>query len=360
MLRTTLAATAMALVMAAAASAEPCADCDPGGGGGGGGGVTKPTAAFTYDNNKLSQTFVGMTSTSTGTITSYDWDFGDGSGHGTTANTQHQYSKGGVYHVTLTVGNSAGTTSVTHDVTVQNRYPTPGFVASDYDVMTGETVDFKDGGYDADGNLAAWAWSFGDMGNDSFSNVQNPTHSYAKSGTYTVQLQEWDDQGAGVVTTQQVVVHNRAPQGAIVVAPLDPMAGQTVAFGAGASDPDGSVASYAWDFGAAGSSTDAAPHVTFAAAGSYPVKVTITDDEGAQTTLGTTVTVTAVPVTDPPVTTSVITPVTAPPVATPVTTPVVNKPVKKPSCKKKVRYVVKKVHGKRKKVKKLVCVKKKR
>ena len=40
------------------------------------------------------------------------------------------------------------------------------------------------------------------------------------------------------------------------------------------------------------------------------------------------------------------------------TTPVVNKPVTKRVCaKKKTRYVVKKVHGKRKKAKKLVCVK---
>ena len=54
-----------------------------------------------------------MTSTSTGTITSYDWDFGDGSAHATAASTQHQYSKGGIYHVTLTVGNSAGSSSVT-------------------------------------------------------------------------------------------------------------------------------------------------------------------------------------------------------------------------------------------------------
>ena len=93
----------------------------------------KPAAAFTYDHSRLSQTFVGMTSTSTGTVTSYDWDFGDGSGHGTTATTRHRYAKGGIYHVTLTVGNSAATSSVTHDVTVQNRSPVAGFVASDLD-----------------------------------------------------------------------------------------------------------------------------------------------------------------------------------------------------------------------------------
>jgi hypothetical protein len=85
------------------------------------------------------------TSTSTGTVTSYDWDFGDGSAHAAAATTQHQYSKGGVYHVTLTVGNSAGSSSVTHDVTVQSRSPVAGFTASSLDVMTGEGVDLHDG-----------------------------------------------------------------------------------------------------------------------------------------------------------------------------------------------------------------------
>ena len=270
MLRMTLAASVVALVMATAASAEPCADCDPGGGGGGGGGgtgVSAPSAAFTYDNYKFTQTYVGLTSTSTGTITSYDWDFGDGSAHGTAASTSHQYSKGGVYHVKLTVANSAGSSSVTHDVTVQNRSPVAAFLASSQDVMTGEEITFKDGGRDDDGTIQAWGWEFGD-GTEAYD--QNPTHSYAKSGTYTVKLSEWDDQLAGGVATRQITVHNRPPVGAIVAAPQAPVAGQAVTFSAGASDPDGTVASYAWSFGGAGASSDASPKVTFATPGTYP------------------------------------------------------------------------------------------
>lgn len=365
MLRTSLVAVLAALSMAAVASAEPCADCDPGGGGGGG-GVTKPTAAFTYSDNQLSQTFVGMTSTSTGTITSYDWNFGDGSAHGTAASTSHQYSKGGTYHVTLTVGNSAGTSSVTHDVTVQNRSPFAAFLVSSQDVLTGEEVTFADGGYDDDGNLVAWSWDFDDGG---FANVRNTTHSYAKSGTYTVSFREWDDQGAGALATKQIIVHNRPPAGAITAAPQAPIAGQSVTFGAGASDPDGTVASYAWTFGSAGASSAATAQVTFATAGTYPVSVTITDDEGAQTELHATITVAAAPVVQPPAQdngSSTPPPVTTPisdPVTTPVITPVVSKPGTKPvtkprrCLKKKTRYVVKRSHGKRKKVKKVVCVK---
>jgi PKD repeat protein len=194
------------------------------------------------------------------------------------------------------------------------------------------------------------------------SNDRNPSHAWAKSGTYTIKLTEWDDQGAGAIATQQVVVHNRAPESAISVAPQAPVAGDAVTFGAGANDPDGSVASYAWDFGTSGSSTAAAPQVTFADAGTYGVKVTITDDEGAQTTLYTSVTVKVEPVVDPPhVDPPVLTPPVITPIGTPVTTPVVNRPVRRLVCvKKKTRYVVKKVHGKRKKVKKVVCGRKAR
>ena len=95
------------------------------------------------------------------------------------------------------------------------------------------------------------------------------------------------------------------------------------------------------------------------------MKLTLTDDEGAQTELSTAITVAAVPV-NPPAdqggnsdqggTPPVTDPVTAP-VTTPVVTPVISKPVTKPRCKKRVRSVVRKVHGKRKKVKRIVCVK---
>jgi hypothetical protein len=82
------------------------------------------------------------------------------------------------------------------------------------------------------------------------------------------------------------------------------------------------------------------------------------------TTLETAVMVAAAPVTNPheggqqgtgeqtPAAPLIVTPATTPP-----TRPVTGKPVKKARCKKKVRHVVKRIHGKRRKVKKLVCAK---
>ncbi|MFC6878195.1 MULTISPECIES: LamG-like jellyroll fold domain-containing protein [Actinomadura] len=49
----------------------------------------------------------------------------------------------------------------------------------------------------------------------------------------------------------------------------------------GSSDPDGTIASYAWDFGDGQTGTGAKPSHTYASAGERTVRLTVTDDDGA-------------------------------------------------------------------------------
>ena len=51
--------------------------------------------------------------------------------------------------------------------------------------------------------------------------------------------------------------------------------------GSGSADSDGQLASYAWDFGDGTTGTGVSPSHPYAAAGSYPVTLTVTDDDGA-------------------------------------------------------------------------------
>jgi PKD repeat protein len=101
-----------------------------------------------------------------------------------------------------------------------------------------------------------------------------------------------------VLSADQVAAHYRlgttgtAPNAAPTAAFTSSVAGRTVAFDAGTSaDADGSVASYAWNFGDGGTATGRTPSRTYAADGTYTVRLVVTDDDGATATTTRTVTV---------------------------------------------------------------------
>jgi PKD repeat protein len=64
-------------------------------------------------------------------------------------------------------------------------------------------TDFIDTSDSTDGSVTAWSWDFGE---GSTSSEQNPTHTYAGRGTYTVMLAVTDNNGATDSFSQQVSV----------------------------------------------------------------------------------------------------------------------------------------------------------
>lgn len=80
---------------------------------------------------------------------------------------------------------------------------------------------FTDHSTDIDGSIVSWAWTFGDGGT---STLQNPVHTYAAAGTYTVALTVTDSQGLTNVSTNPAVTVSQAiapvyvAAGAMVVA----------------------------------------------------------------------------------------------------------------------------------------------
>ncbi|MEM7365265.1 MAG: PKD domain-containing protein, partial [Pseudomonadota bacterium] len=242
-----------------------------------------PIAGFTFSTTDLAATFTD-TSTDDGTIALWSWDFGDGN-TSTDQNPVHVYAAGGNYSVSLTVTDNAGATNtVIQDVSVTepNEDPLAVFTFS----TTELTATFTDASTD-DGTIASWSWEFGD-GNTSTD--QNPVHTYAAGGTYTVDLTVTDNLGATDTTSQGVTV--TAPNG-------DPVAGFTFATTDLSADftdtstDDGTIASWSWDFGDTNTSTDQNPVHAYAAAGTYTVNLTVTDDLGATNTTSQDVTVTA-------------------------------------------------------------------
>lgn len=160
-----------------------------------------PTASFTQTCTGLSCDFDASGSSAPGgTITSYAWQFGDG-GTGTGVSPSHAYPSSGNYLVTLTVTTAAGLTgSTTRQINVQriNQPPTASFTAS----CTGMVCSF-DGtaSADPDGNVASWAWNFGDGTTGTGSTA---SRTYTSAGPRTVTLQVTDNDGATASTTRQV------------------------------------------------------------------------------------------------------------------------------------------------------------
>jgi PKD repeat protein len=76
--------------------------------------------------------------------------------------------------------------------------------------------------------------------------------------------------------------------------PYTGQVGSTISFSSsGSSDSDGSITSYAWNFGDGNTSNSANPNHTFNTAGSYNISLTVTDDQGGTGTSSTTADITA-------------------------------------------------------------------
>jgi PKD repeat protein len=148
------------------------------------------------------------------------------------------------------------------------------------------------GSSDSDGTIASYAWNFGDATTGS---GVNPSHSFTAAGTYTATLTVTDNRGG--TATMTVPVTSAAPPN------VPPVASFTSACtflacsfdGSGSSDPDGTITSYAWDFGDGSTATGPTATHSFAAGGTFNVALTVTDNSGAPTTLAKQITVAPVP-----------------------------------------------------------------
>ncbi len=221
-----------------------------------------------------------------GSIVSYEWDFGDGAtAQGVTAS--HTYSTVGTYTITLVVtDNDESAGSTTRTVTVSspsNQPPTAAFTATPQSGSAPLLVSTDaQSSSDADGTISNYAWSFGDGATGSGATAQ---HEYVIPGTYTLMLTVTDDDGASTSVSRQIQVAapaNVSPQASFTLTPSSGNAPLPVSVDAsGSSDSDGSIVSYAWEFGDGHTALGINATHTYEAVGSYTVRLTVTDDDGA-------------------------------------------------------------------------------
>ena len=123
-------------------------------------------------------------------ITGYFWDFGDGT-TSTSANPSHTYASSGTYVVCLTVYGNNGYESCVEkfckEITVNCIKPCPCDLKPFFNFSeTNCVVTFSDQTtHNKCTSLTNWYWDFGD---GTTSTLQNPVHTYASPGVYTVCL----------------------------------------------------------------------------------------------------------------------------------------------------------------------------
>ena len=205
--------------------------------------------------------------------------------HGVVANAQSGHAD-----LLYTLGD--GTTSP--PPAPSNQAPSASFSFSCTDL----SCVFTDGSSDADGSVAGWNWSFGDGATAA---DRSPTHVYPVGGSYQVTLRVTDDIGATATTSQQVTVQTastNAPPTPGFNASCD---GLWCSFSDASVDGDGQVVSWTWDFGDGSTQSfaeaPASPTHAYTEPGSFDVRLTVTDDDGASATTTRAVTVAGITLT---------------------------------------------------------------
>jgi PKD repeat protein len=138
-------------------------------------------------------------------------------------------------------------------------------------------VDFNAGAsYDSDGTITAYNWVFDDGATGSGKTV---SHTFAKPGTYTIQLTVVDDDGATDSITHDLEVINKPPVAGFTINPETGIVPVKLTFDASPShDPDGKLILYDWIFSDGVTTQGKTIERNFTLSGTYTVKLTVTDN----------------------------------------------------------------------------------
>jgi len=222
----------------------------------------------------------------------YSWDFdGDGIEDDATENPSMLYSEAGQYDVTLTMTDSAGTEATdTVSITVQGS---PAVTAS-ANPASGSApleVSFSCSATDPDGSIVLYEWDFeGDGAYDWNSTTTcSTTHTYESNGTYVATIRVKDNDDMTGTDSVDIAVGVGPTVDASVDGETSGEAPFLVNFVVEASDPDGSISLYEWDFDGNGvydwssASTGNTSH-SYTSPGVFNATARVTDNDGLMST----------------------------------------------------------------------------
>jgi PKD repeat protein len=223
----------------------------------------------------LTVTFTDQSVIGSAPIVSWQWDFGDGTPASSETNPTHVYTGPGSFTVALTVGTGLENVSETKpDYITVLAPPAAAFTA---DATAGNaplTIQFTDQSTPGSAPITAWQWDFGD--GTAASAEQNPKHTYANPGTFTVTLSVTTSVAANTATKPDYIVLQGAPVASFTAAPASGNAPLTVHFTDTSAAGTSPITLRQWDFGDGSAPSGATnPAHTYTKPGSYTVTLTV-------------------------------------------------------------------------------------
>ncbi len=210
-----------------------------------------------------------------GAINGWTWNFGDGSPIDNTQNPSHLFTTAGLHTVQLSpTGINAGCgASIQKDVFVINK-PVAYFKANT--ACQFALTQFQDSSYTLDGMaITGWWW---DLGNGQFSNLQNPSLTYATAGPYVVKLVVYNSNSCQSDTITKTITLNAKPIAKFGFGNLL-CSNKNIVFSDSSTIANGSIAQWNWLNGGASFSTLQNPS-TILSAGSYTIQLVVTSTAG--------------------------------------------------------------------------------
>ena len=244
----------------------------------------QPVAAFSGSPRSgtipLTAQFTDQSTAGSYPITAWSWSFGDG-GTSTAKNPSHTYTVAGDYTVTLTVTTAAGADAETgsgYVVAADPVKPTAAFAGTPTSGNIPLNVQFTDQSSAGSFPITAWSWAFGD---GATSTAQNPSHTYAAAGVYTVSLSVTTSAGSDGATKTNYINATQAPVAAFNASPKSGNRPLPVQFTDQSTAGSSPITAWSWNFGDGGTSASQNPSHAYAAAGAYTVTLTVTTAAGS-------------------------------------------------------------------------------
>jgi PKD repeat protein len=178
-----------------------------------------------------------------------------------TVTSPSAYNDGRWHHVVATLGRAGMRLYVDGAEVASNTGVTSGRMANGYWRIGGDSLSGwpEAGGYNFVGSIDEVA-----------------TYGYALP---SAEIARHNQVGRGTTAAAAEPASNVAPTASFTEA----VSGlQVQVDGSGSTDPDGSISRYDWDFGDGSTATGVTASRTYAAAGTYTIRLTVTDNAGAQ------------------------------------------------------------------------------